>query len=97
MHKRVLHVEVIGVVENSDGITSLSLGDRGGVLIGNSRSTVFCDSSHDEWIWRGGGIESESRRGENFRESANRSFSHKKGKINPSLDRVSSNSLLQAV
>lgn len=53
MHKRVLHVEVIGVVENGDGITSLSLGDRSGVLIGNNRSTVFCDSSHDEGIWRG--------------------------------------------
>ena len=82
MHKRVLHVEVIGVVEDSDGITSLSLGDRSRVLIGNSRSTVFCDSSHDEC---GGEIESESR-SENFKESANRRFSHKEGKRNPSLD-----------
>lgn len=54
MHKRVLHVEVIGVVEDSDSITSLSLGDGGGVLIGNSRSTIFCDGSHSEWMWRGG-------------------------------------------
>lgn len=82
VHKRVLHVEVIGVVEDSDGITSLSLGDRSRVLIGNSRSTVFCDSSHDEC---GGEIESESR-SENFKESANRRFSHKEGKRNPSLD-----------
>lgn len=76
VHKRVLHVEVIGVVEDSDGITSLSFSDRNRVLISNSRSTVFCDGSHDEWMWRGE-FESESWRGENFRESANWSFSHK--------------------
>ena len=80
VHKRVLHVEVIGVVEDSNGITSLSLGDRSGVLVGHSRSTIFCDGSHSEWMWRGRRSSSESRRGENFRKAQIGALHTKKGR-----------------
>lgn len=80
VHKRMLHVEVIGVVENGNGIT-LSLGDGGGVLIGHSRSTILSNGGHGEWMWSG-------KRGDNRRKvggarisgKAQIGFSHKEGK-----------------
>lgn len=79
MHKRVLHVEVLGVVENGDGLVGRS-SDRGrGVLLGHG-VTILCDSRHGGLrMWKGGNgekgkiegeagaVESKSGGGEDFR------------------------------
>lgn len=45
MHQRVLHIEVLGVVEDGDRLTGLDLLDRRSVLIGDSRGTIL-DGGH---------------------------------------------------
>ena len=89
VHKRVLHVEVLGVVENGDGIASLIIGDRSGVLIGHSRSTILCDGSHGELMWRGGEtIRVGKSEGRDFRGKRKSAFHTKKDRRNLSLGRV---------
>lgn len=45
VHQRVLHVEVLGVVEDGDRLSGLNLLDRRRVLIGDSRGTIL-DGGH---------------------------------------------------
>lgn len=52
MHKRVLHVELLGVVEDGDGITRLGIGGRS-ILIGHDGGAVLCDSGHGEGVVEG--------------------------------------------
>lgn len=61
VHERVLHVEVLGVVEDSDGITSLALG--GDRFIGHDRGNVLSNGSHVESCVEG---KSGRRRGVGF-------------------------------
>lgn len=49
MHKWVLHVEVLGVVEDGDDLIRLG-GDCGSnIFIGDGRVAILGDSSHGGW------------------------------------------------